>query len=331
MRTTGLPDRDAELLRATARRIGWQLAAACAVAVALVALTTLVLGTALHHGRGRPGEPRDFDDILRITLLVGGVIGIGVAGLVGFVVARRAVEPLGDALARQRRFVADAGHELRTPLTALHTRAQLVARRMAVDDPYRPVMDQLLDDSRVLGEIVDELLASAQLASDPAFGEPVEVAELVAEVIAEMAVLADGRGVDLRAAPIAPAFVNGSRTALRRALTALVDNALGHTRSGGHIVVAVTPGSAIIGLTVTDDGEGIAGGDPDRLTERFARGASPSGTSAGRRFGLGLSLVSEVARSHGGEFRLVPAPSGQGAQAVLTLPIQVEADPAAQD
>ena len=51
-----------------------------------------------------------------------------------------------------------AGHELRTPLTVLHTRAQLVARRMNPNDPARPQINQLLDDSTALHQILDDMV-----------------------------------------------------------------------------------------------------------------------------------------------------------------------------
>lgn len=300
--------------------MAWQLAATSAVVVVLAALATLALSPVLGHGRGpRDGGPDRDDEILRTTLLVAGVIGVVIAGVAGLVIARRAVAPLGDALARQRRFVADAGHELRTPLTVVHTRAQLIARRMPADDPQRPAMRQLLDDSRVLGEIVDELLASAQLTADPASGEPIDVRELLQEVAASTVVLADERAVTLTVIVPADMSVIGSRTALRRAVTALVDNALGHTPPGGVVdLAAVTAGDRVT-LSVTDAGEGLGGSDPDELTRRFARGPRSADGPGGRRFGLGLALVREVATAHGGTLRLGSSASG-GVRAEISLP-----------
>ncbi len=315
---------DAALLRSAARRIAWQIAAACAVVVIIVAVIALSI-TEVRHGRPPPG-PRpevrddDIDDILRETLIISGIVGIVIAGLVGFLVARRAVAPLGEALALQRRFVADAGHELRTPLTVLYTRAQLVARKMAPDDPSRPAVDQLLADSRVLGEIVDEMLESAALAADPERGEPLDLVDVASDVVAGMQVLATEAGVTLTLAPSGPMQVRGSRTALRRAVTALVDNALSHTPAGGEVLVGVEAAVGRVILAVTDSGTGLGGVDTARLTERFARGdAAPSGVGGGRRFGLGLSLVQEVATAHGGTLRLTERPEG-GVRAVLDLP-----------
>ena len=317
---TGPADPDRQLLRSATRRMAWQLAAASAVVVVLAALTTLALSPVFGHGRGgHDGGPDRDDEVLQSTLLVAGAIGVVIAGVTGLLIARRAVAPLGEALARQRRFVADAGHELRTPLTVMHTRAQLITRRMAPDDPALPAMRQLLDDSRTMGEIVDELLASAQLSADPARGEPVDVRELLSEVGRSMTVLADQRAVTVLVSAPDDVRVNGSRTALRRALAALVDNAIGHTPAGGTIdVTAHVVGDRVV-LSVTDTGEGLAGADPDELTRRFARGPRSADGPGGRRFGLGLALVREVATAHGGTLRLGPGPAG-GVRAEIEIP-----------
>jgi signal transduction histidine kinase len=299
--------------------MGWQIAGASAVVVVIAGLATLAVSSLLGHGREHgPGPDRD-DEILRSTLLIAGAIGVIIAGVVGFLIARRAVAPLGDALARQRQFVADAGHELRTPLTVVHTRAQLIARRMGPDDPSLPAMRQLLDDSRVLAEIVDELLASAALHADPARGERVNVRELLAEVARSMGVLADGLGVSVSLAAADDVVVIGSRVALRRALTALLDNALGHTPSGGWVQLAAALNGDRLVLSVTDSGEGVAGLDPTELTRRFARGPRAPNGPGGRRFGLGLALVREIAVAHGGSLSLGPAVGG-GARAEIELP-----------
>lgn len=312
---------DAELLRAAARRIAWQISAACAVVVVLVAAVALFVGQFRHSRPLRPDvRDDDWDDVLRETLIISAVVGIAIAGVVGFLVARRAVAPLGEALALQRRFVADAGHELRTPLTVLHTRAQLLARRMPADDPSRHAVDQLLDDSRVLGEIVDEMLESAALAADPGRGEPVAVDDIAEEVVAAMDILAGKADVTLEVDAGSGLLVRGSQSALRRAITALVDNALSHTPAGGRVGVATSSEAGRVIISVTDNGEGLAGDDAAKLTERFARGQGSTGGVGGtRRFGLGLSLVREVAAAHGGSLTVAEA-AGGGVRAVIDLP-----------
>ncbi|TKV60770.1 HAMP domain-containing histidine kinase [Nakamurella flava] len=313
-------DPDRVLLRRATTRMAWQLAAASAVVVVLAGLTALLISPLVrdHHG-GRPGGPDRDDEILRDLLLIAAVVGVAIAGVVGFLIARRAVAPLGEALARQRRFVADAGHELRTPLTVMHTRAQLIARRMPPDDPSLPAMHQLLDDSRVLREIVDELLASAALTGDPSAGEPVRLRPLLSDIAASMGDLARQGGVRIEMQAPDDLTVVGAPIALRRAVSALVDNALGHTPAGGTVeLAAVRDGTGVV-VAVTDDGEGFGDQDPQELTRRFARGSRSADGPGGRRFGLGLALVREVAVAHGGELVLRPGPTG-GARAELHLP-----------
>jgi two-component system OmpR family sensor kinase len=101
-----------------------------------------------------------------------------------------------------------------------------------------PVAGWQLADSRALGEIVEEMLISAQLAADPGTGELLDPGELVADTVTSMYVLAADAGVTLHAVTYSTRMVLGSRASLRRALTALVDNALAHTSAGGHVTVS---------------------------------------------------------------------------------------------
>ncbi len=319
--------RDEDIVNAAARSVGIRIAAACALAIAVVAVLAFTL-IGHHPGPGGPppGSDKDADNdaLVRNGLLVAGAVGIVIAGVVGWWAARNAVRPLGQALALQRRFVADAGHELRTPLTILHTRAQLLARRIRPDDPARPVVEQLLDDSRVLAEIVEELLASASLTHDPSRAEPVDTGDLVTDVASSMAALAQTANVDLRTRTEPGVIVNGSRTALRRALIALTDNAVSHTPAGGFVTLSCRLEDQQVIFEVLDTGEGIDPEDAERLMQRFARGtpvhpASPAPAAGSKRFGIGLSLVREIATAHSGTLQLTGVP-GQGATATMTLP-----------
>ena len=315
------PDTERAVVRAAARRMAAQITIGCVLVVVVVAVLTFLVGPLLHPGSPADAATGDDDDaLLRDGLLVAAAVGVLVAGLVGFLAARRAVRPLEEALELQRRFVADAGHELRTPLAVLHTRAQLLARRLPPADPARQVADQLLADSRVLGDIVEEMLASAQLATRPRISEMIDPAALVVDVVTSMKVLATGAGITLDTSAQGASMVRGSGSALRRALTALVDNALAHTPPGGHISVTTDDTARGVLLSVTDDGEGLSGQDPAGLTIRSARGQEAgTGARGERRFGLGLALAAEVAAIHGGSFTLTGLPS-HGVRATLQLP-----------
>ncbi|RSM39838.1 sensor histidine kinase [Amycolatopsis balhimycina DSM 5908] len=255
------------------------------------------------------------------------VFGLGVAEvlallgavLCGRVLATRAIRPLEDALRRQRTFVADASHELRAPLTRLHTRAQLLARRASGRDAED--LDQLVRGTRELGEVVEDLLLSARACGERPSLEPVELGLLAEEAVAAEAVRAGEGRVRLAVTrERRPYVVQGVPTALRRVLSALLDNALGHTPPGGSIEVWLgVPDERHVELRVRDTGVGFPAADADRLFERFARG--PDGD--GRRFGIGLALVREVVTGHGGT---IAAAGHPGAGATFTLRL-LRADP----
>ncbi|GAA2620184.1 HAMP domain-containing sensor histidine kinase [Actinomadura fulvescens] len=241
---------------------------------------------------------------------VGGVLG---SLLVGQALARRAVGPLGEALERQQRFVADASHELRTPLARLHTRAQLIAHRLRQGDDVTQEVDRLVAGTRQFGEVVDDLLLSARFARTGRPCEPVDLAALAEEAAVAEAPRAQARGVaiEVRRQGHGGHVVRGVEPALRRMVSALLDNALGHTGEGGHIRVTLTGGGPAVTLTVRDDGEGLDPRDAERLFTRFAGG--PGG------FGLGLALVREVVEGHGGTITADGRP-GAGAAFTVRLP-----------
>jgi two-component system, OmpR family, sensor kinase len=252
------------------------------------------------------------------ALLIGGAVGLALAAVAGSWLARRAVRPLEAALGLQRRFVADASHELRTPLTLLSTRAQMLRRRLHSDadlTALRADADGVVVDAERLAAILDDLL----LAADPRTAVPdtrVDVGKLAAEVVAAAAPAGQAQGVTISASATGQAVVLGSPAALRRALTALADNAIRHAATEVAVAMSVTAGSVLV--EVTDDGPGVDEEMLPRLFERFA--STDDGRGAGpRRYGLGLALVNEVADRHGGRVSVANGATG-GASFRLELP-----------
>jgi two-component system OmpR family sensor kinase len=258
---------------------------------------------------------------LYLALAVAEVAGLAAALVTGGVLARRAIRPLGEALRRQRRFVADASHELRTPLTQIHTRAQLLERRLrAGADPVALAAEaqRLVAGTRLFSEVIDDLLLSARLARAGERFQRVDLGQLVDEVAAAEQARLDRRDLTLTVSKEGTGHVvSGVGPALRRVVNALLDNAIGHTPGGGHIrleLSAVERGRRVR-LVVSDDGIGLEPDAAERIFERFARGEY----GAGRRFGLGLALVREVLDSHHGTITATGEP-GRGATFTVDLP-----------
>jgi two-component system OmpR family sensor kinase len=352
-------DPEAAALQAAARSIGRQIVlvsglvvvGALALTIAWVLLQTVPQERLEQVAAAGQGEVFVSAADVVAGLVVLGVGGVVFAGLVTVVIARRAVRPLGEALRLQRQFVADASHELRTPLAVLDARLQALQRKIAggaatADENVAADLARLRDDSRALIDIVGDLLEAA--GADPAGGgvaspapASVPLDDAVADVLRSMSVLAEDRGVALAQDTVdaVAARVRVPPASLRRAVLALVDNALGHAPRGSTVTVTTRVEGGSVVLAVSDHGPGITGIDPARVFDRFARSATTSASSAAAptaesaptappgggqtsrpSFGIGLALVREIALRHGGGVR-VASTSAAGTTLELTLPL----------
>jgi signal transduction histidine kinase len=301
------PDRVA--VRRSAVRIGWQVAAVSAGLVVLI--IGLVLVYVLWQSSPREELERhpadatrifvDSDELIGVLAAVGGG-AVVLAGVATWVIARRAVVPLGEALRMQRTFVADASHELRTPLTVMSTRVQQLQRRLDPEDPNRTVVAEIREDTRALAAIVDDLLQAATMQDPGDSGGPggTPVGAELERAAHDLQVLADERDVRI-AVDRTDAVVTMPATPFRRCVVALVDNAVGHAPPGTTVDVTVTVRADVVDVRVRDHGRGITGIDPARVFDRFAHGSSAAGPDERRTsYGIGLSLVRDLALRHGG-------------------------------
>jgi two-component system, OmpR family, sensor kinase len=252
-------------------------------------------------------------------LLWAGLFGVVLAALMAYWLARRAVSPMAETIALQRRFVADASHELRTPLTLLSTRVQLLARKLghgaSSPSDIKSDVDGVLADTQNLTAILDELLIAVDTREN-ATRELRDLGELAREAVDSALAEAEARGLELAVHVEGATTVVASVAALRRAIVALVDNAMDHAVH--RVDVRVSRNGRHVDLSVEDDGPGIDPGLVPRVFDRFASSRHPSEHVATRRhYGLGLALVSEVASAHGG--RVSAANRTDGAGAVITL------------
>lgn len=263
---------------------------------------------------------------LLISLAFAELTGILASIVVVALFTRRSVQPLAQALALQRRFVADASHELRAPLTVLHTRAQMLAHRVGTADPQtvQKDVDALVADTRALGDIVDDLLASATMTSGRPARDRVDMDAVATAVRDSMASYASSLGVTLsyeceKHFGSGEFEVIGSEAALRRALTSLVDNALGHQHQGGTVELRLWRDGSKVLAAVADDGVGIDAETMATLFTRFSHGTEHTTRDGRESYGIGLALVREIAHAHGGDVTVTSVPD-EGATFTLSLP-----------
>ncbi|GAA3775787.1 hypothetical protein GCM10022240_29230 [Microbacterium kribbense] len=320
------PGGDDETILRAARSVSRQITIGAAVIVALIVLVSVVFVINQSQPkelleRPEPGQTKIYVDSYEVLIALG-VVGIGaiiVAGVLSWVVARRAVAPLGAALRMQRTFVADASHELRTPLAVLDAHIQILQRRLGPGHELAAEAAAVRADSRALIEVVDDLLLLAA-AEEPDQAEATDVAAVLTDTVQALRVLGEERGIalELDAPGGVRAAVPGS--SIRRCVVALIDNALAHSPDDATIGVRLAPAKTTFTITVTDHGPGVQGIAPGRIFDRFAHAdAAPSDPARRRSYGIGLSLVREIAARGGGSVELRET-SAAGTTIAITLP-----------
>jgi heavy metal sensor kinase len=219
----------------------------------------------------------------------------------------------------QRRLVADASHELRSPLAAMRAELDVSLRADDLDPPAQAVLRSTREEVDRLSRIVDGLLtlAHADQGALDLQRRPLDLATVAAEAVARMEALADARAVTVETR-LAPAPARGDAGRLAQAVGNLLDNALEFGRAGGTVTVSTGTDAAGAFVHVLDDGPGIPPAARERVFERFHR-LDASRTRATGGSGIGLAIVREIARAHGGRAWTESGPRG-GSRFVLSVP-----------
>lgn len=214
---------------------------------------------------------------------------------------------LERAFTQQRRFVSDAAHELRTPLATL--RANVEA---ALSNPTRTVEDRR-DTAEAaersltrLESLIADLLILATEDRAPS-GEKIALGPLLEDVLLDLRPVALERAVSLHIVGEAEVTVRGEESLLRRVFHNLVENGIHYNRAGGRVELTVQTEDGWAIVKVTDTGIGISAEEQPHIFERFYRGGGSRAQHRGG-VGLGLAIVADVIRRHGGTIEVESVP-----------------------
>ena len=221
---------------------------------------------------------------------------------------------MGELIAAQQQFVADASHQLRTPLTALRLRLENLAAEVPSDAAGG--LEETQTEVDRLSRLVDGLLALSRAQQSSTLAT-VEVTKVVTDRCAAWAALADEQDVALTVAadttePVRAHVVPGH---LEQILDNLLANAVEASPPGRGIEVGILDGDSKVSIHVRDHGPGLNDQERQRAFDRFWQGGgSPKGSS-----GLGLAIVRQLAIANDGTITLA-SPEGGGLEAVLCIP-----------
>jgi len=234
------------------------------------------------------------------------------------------------ALDAQRQFLADAGHAIKTPLTILRGDVDVALRRPRSPEEYRQVLQQALEDLRLISSLAEDLITLARSDSEIALRKTTAIAvqPILARLRRKFEGAAARAGVELITEDPGPLHVLGDTVLLERGLGNLIDNAVKYGgRPGGRILLSARPApEGRVALGVRDDGAGIADADLPFVRDRFFRADATRNRAPGT--GLGLAIVSAIASQLGGTLELTSV-AGEGTMAVMVCPSAPAPDPEA--
>jgi len=291
---------------------------------------------------------------LALSLFIIGIVSIGAILLVSLLVANRAIRPVAESMARQRRFVADASHELKTPIAVIAANAEAAKDAVyRIDDPaagdgenaesVTRWIDIIADEANRMDGLVKSLLALAKAEEMQVIKTTFDLYEAIREEAERVEVFLFEKNIAFVFEPPEahdkPLLVYSDRTKVRSILSVLLENAVKYTPEGGKVTITagrirgdgsylpVVPAIAEktkgpkgdARVTLANTGEYIPPEDMGRVFDRFFRTDLSRNSETGGH-GIGLSIAKEIAQALGGGLTAssVAAPDG-GAVNTFTL------------
>ena len=226
---------------------------------------------------------------------------------------------LNDAFTAQKQFSASAAHELRTPLAVMQTNLEVFYKKPEhAPQEYDRLFTMLQEQTGRLSHLAEILLDMTGLQTVER-SDTISLAALTEEVFCDLDPIADKHQIRLIQAE-GDCTVTGSYILLYRAVYNLVENAIKYNRSSGSVTVSTHSAESAV-LEVTDTGIGISPENQEKIFDPFYR-VDKSRSRAMGGAGLGLALVSEIARQHNGQVKVTQS-SEKGSTIALILPVTI--------
>ena len=219
----------------------------------------------------------------------------------------------------EAQFTSDASHELRTPVAVILTECDTLEQGAPTAEDYRAGVEVIHGQARQMSRLITQLLHITRLeqGTQKLEKECADLSELAQSVCTAQAQLAP-RGITLTCGAPEPVTLPLDVTLMTRLLNNLISNAFRYGRDGGHTAVAVRRQGDTAVLSVADDGIGIPPALQERIWQRFYQVAPARSGSEGT--GLGLFMVRQIARLHGGTAEVSSTP-GTGSTFTVRLPM----------
>jgi signal transduction histidine kinase len=227
---------------------------------------------------------------------------------------------LREGFQREKRFAADASHELRTPVAIVRSQAEVALLDVRAPERVREVFEAIKDAAERMQHIIEGLLDLARISEAPASAEVgrVDLCRIAREAVETWEPDAEKKSLTLRVDCPDSVDVQGHPDQIYLALSNVLSNAIRYSDPEREIAVEIESGDEMATVRVRDEGIGIPADRVGQVFDRFYRVDEHRSRAVGGA-GLGLSLVREVVKVHGGEVAIESA-LNRGTTVTLRFP-----------
>lgn len=247
------------------------------------------------------------------------VLSAGAAG--SYLLARRTLQPVEDALEAQTRFSSDAAHELRTPLTIMQSEIEVGLRdKAATKNTHTALLKSNLDEVQRMRTLTDRLLLLANNHDMPL--TPTSIENVAIEAVNQSVSLAQTKKIAIEN-KVKDISVLGNADSLTDVIVILLENAIKYSPAKSTITLASTVRGKHAELTVEDMGPGISEADLAHIFDRFYRADTSRSSQNVSGHGLGLSIAKQIISAHHGHINAKN--NGKGTTFTIALALSSQA------
>ena len=225
---------------------------------------------------------------------------------------------LQKSLSRSEDFIAEAAHRVRTPMAIVRTQAEVTLRRVEKEENRQAVREMIRavdESSRTAGQLLDHAMVSFR--TDALAREIIQLDELILDTMKRLHPISELRDVEIKTHALTQTKIQGDPILVQNAIQNILDNAVKYTNADTVITVLLEHCDGCAQIHVCDEGRGFDETEIDRLVQRFERGKNAIGIVGS---GLGLTIVDDIIRAHGGHIHLKNN-IGAGACVTLSFPL----------
>lgn len=235
-------------------------------------------------------------ELIKISLIIG-AFAVVLMFVIVYLLSGLAVAPVVESLAKQKRFISDAGHELKTPLTVISANVDV----LEMDGDKNEWTQSIRNQVRRMTDLVNNMLTLSRMeeGADDVIMSDVDLSQCMEESVSTYCTVAMAKGRALVTDIDTGIHMTGDRKSLAQLSSILLDNAMKYGSAGSDIDVRLFRDDKAAVYEVRNECDELPEGDFDRLFDRFYRADSSRSREKGG-YGIGLSVAKAICENHGG-------------------------------